>query len=141
MMCSAMNVGFPSLGPIFEAGRAVASPRQHERCPRTFPPWVSAATRLGKRGTLALTERRRGGGRPAVTGCLLVRVRETYQRWLRPCATEERDPRRQQAAAGVSHGNLDRREAGRRREELAVVAVRRVEIADEPRRVAPRRVH
>src|SRR5687768_10197192 len=36
----------PSMGPIFEAGRAVTSPRLHERGPRRFPPWVSAATEM-----------------------------------------------------------------------------------------------
>ncbi len=72
---------------------------------------------------------------------LLVRVRQLDQRRFRPCAAEERDPSRQQAAPRVTHRHLNRRKARRRRKELAVVAVRCVEIANQPRRIAPRRVN
>src|SRR4051794_37660378 len=68
---------------------------------------------------------------------LLVPVRELDQRRLAPRQTEDRHPRRERTTARVAHGNADRRKARGGREELAVIAARRIEIADQSRDVAP----
>src|SRR5262245_29753602 len=79
-------------------------------------------------------------GRPPVVGRLLVREGEPQERFLAPRAAEELQAGRQTVAARVTHRDGDRGKAGARREELVVVAARRIEIANEPRRVAPRRI-
>src|SRR6185312_13002223 len=77
----------------------------------------------------------------AVMRGLLVSVRERDEPALAPRASEERHAGREPAAAGVAHRHGDRGESGARREYLAVVAGGRVEVADEPRWIAPRRIH
>src|SRR5205085_822814 len=47
----------------------------------------------------------------------------------------------QRAAARVAHWNIDGRKSRGRRKELAVVAMRRVEIADQSRWIAPGWIH
>ena len=70
---------------------------------------------------------------------LFIPVREREQRRLRPGAAYEGKSGWQHLAR-VAHRHGDRREAGGRREELAVVAVRRVQVADQAGRVAPGRI-
>src|SRR5579872_5906195 len=84
-------------------------------------------------------ERRSRGGRTPMVGRLLVRVREAEERRFAPRASEKLEAGGQRAPGGA-HRHGDRGKAGARREQLVVVAARRVEIADETRRVAPRRV-
>src|SRR6185503_14483980 len=72
---------------------------------------------------------------------LFVCVRERDEAGFVPGAAEERDSRRQRVVARVAHGHVDGREAGRRREELAVVAMGRVQVPDQPWRVAPGWIH
>jgi hypothetical protein len=69
---------------------------------------------------------------------LLIRVGDPQQQRLRPGAPVNRHSHRQQTAASVSHRDVDRRESGGGGEELAVVAGRRVQVADQARRIAPR---
>src|SRR5205823_5922522 len=99
---------------------------------------------LAPPGETPLPERWRRHGRSTVVRCLFVRVSETEQRRLASRAAEELEARRQpgvpnarsvrvgveRAAAGIAHRHRDRREAGARREQLVVVAARRVEFAD-----------
>src|SRR4051812_31752209 len=73
-------------------------------------------------------------------GGLLVRVGHPNQRRFVPWPSEDRQSRRKSLSSRVTHGDVDRWKAGRRREDLTVVSVRRIQIADQPWRVAPRRV-
>src|SRR5262245_45592513 len=76
-----------------------------------------------------------------MTRRLLVGVGKLEERSLRPGAAVEGHAGGKRAATAEAHGDIDRREARGRREELAVVPVRRVEVADQARRIAPGRIH
>src|SRR5687768_3093859 len=76
----------------------------------------------------------------AVTRGLLVGIREFDQRRFRKGPSKKCHARRQDRAR-VTHWHLDRWKASHGREKLAVVAMRRVEIADQSRWIAPRRIH
>src|SRR6516165_891836 len=71
-----------------------------------------------------------------VPGRLLVTVADTDQNRLAPRPAQNLKAGRQ-VSAHETHRNGHRRKPGRRRNAGAVVAVRRVEIADQPRRVIP----
>src|SRR6185503_9591744 len=86
---------------------------------------------------LSSPERRRRRRRATMVSGLFVRIGEADERRLAPRPAEQLQPGRQRIAAGIAHRDRDRGKPGARREELAVVAARRVEIADEPRRIAP----
>src|SRR5712671_3380944 len=77
--------------------------------------------------------------RTPVSGRLLVRVTDLDQCWLAPGSAEHLKAGRQ-GPTHESHRDVDRRKPGRRRNPWAVVAVRRVEITDQTRRVVPRRI-
>src|SRR6266545_970668 len=72
---------------------------------------------------------------------LLVRVGEREQRRLAPGAAEELESRRQRVPPRISHRDGNGGKACARREQLIVVATRRVEVSDQSGRVAPRRVN
>src|SRR5437660_1511951 len=93
------------------------------------PPWWGVFI-------LPLTKWRCGRRRMTMAGGLLVRVGQADERRFAPCPSEELQSDRQRAAR-IPHRNRDCRESGARREELVVVAGRRIQIPDEPRRVAP----
>ena len=71
---------------------------------------------------------------------LLVGVGKPKQRGFAPGAAEKLQSRRQRVVPRVAHRHGNRGEAGARREHLVVVASRRIQIANQPRRIAPRRV-
>src|SRR5262245_30063784 len=71
---------------------------------------------------------------------LLVRVGEPDERRLAPRTAEQGEPGGEHAPAKVPHGYVDGGEARGRREQLAVVAVGRVQVTDEPGWVAPGRI-
>src|SRR5262249_60988270 len=75
----------------------------------------------------------------AMPGCLFITVRDPDQRRLAPCAAEDLKPN-WQAVAHEPHWNGDRGKASRGRQARAVVAMRRVKIADHARRKGPRRI-
>ena len=85
-------------------------------------------------------QRRRRGRRAPVMRRLLVAVRQREERPFTPRPAEARDPRRQRASPRVTHRHVDRRETLSSAKRTGLVAVRRVEVANEPRRVAPRGV-
>src|SRR5690242_16220830 len=68
---------------------------------------------------------------------LLVGVGKLDQRWFAPRTTEDRHARGKRAT-GVAHRDVDRRPPRRRRKDLTIVAVRRVHVANETGRIAPR---
>src|SRR5215467_12490147 len=70
--------------------------------------------------------------------CLLIAVHDLDQSRLAPCAAKDLKPN-WQALAHESHGNGDGGKAGRGRQAGAVVAMRRVEIANHARRKGPSR--
>src|SRR5262245_27773609 len=70
---------------------------------------------------------------------LLVAIGNLEQRLLAPWASKNLEPGRQRTA-GKAHRHRQGREAGRWREAIAVVSVRAVEVADQPRRIVPGRV-
>ena len=78
--------------------------------------------------------------RTAMVRGLFVGVGELEQGRLAPRTAEELQAGGQRVAARVAHRHGDRREAGARREQLAVVAAGRIQVADQARRVAPGRV-
>src|SRR5215475_9394589 len=72
-------------------------------------------------------------------GRLFVRVYEPDQIRLAERPSQKCQTSRQRAV-GESHRNSDRGESGLRREHLAVVARRALQVADLTRRIAPRRI-
>src|SRR5262249_29872748 len=103
---------------------------------RRLIPWDKAE--LPPYATIS-RQRWRARRRTAMTGRLLVAVGDLEQRWLTPRPTKNLQPGRQRAMR-ESHRHGHRRESGRRREAIAVVAVRTVEVADQARRIVPCRV-
>ena len=75
-----------------------------------------------------------------MVGRLLVCEGETEEPRLVPRPPEELQARRQSVSAREAHRDGNCRKAGARRKELVVVAARRVEVADETRRIAPGRI-
>lgn len=71
---------------------------------------------------------------------LFVGISKLDQLRLRPGAPVNRHSRGKRAAARIAHWHINRREAGGGRIELAIISVRRVHIADQPRRIAPCRI-
>src|SRR5256885_2140444 len=71
---------------------------------------------------------------------LLVGVREFEKLRLTPRSAKNGHARRKRVVAGVTHRNRDGRPTGGGREDLRVVAGGRGHVADETRRIAPRRV-
>src|SRR5260221_14360017 len=71
---------------------------------------------------------------------LLVGVGKLEERLFRPGAAVEGHARREDAAAGKAHRDVEGGEARGWREELAVVSVGRIEVADQPRGIAPGRI-
>ena len=71
---------------------------------------------------------------------LLERIRQLDQSGFRPCTAEESYSGRK-LAANEAHWNADRRESGPGGQRLTVIAGRRIEIADKPRRIVPRWIH
>src|ERR1700757_5135535 len=111
---------------------------RHARITRT-----AISPRLAMRILRTMTYRRTilsEHGRSTVVRGLLVRVRELEEARLAPGAAEELEAGGQRAIVRVAHRYGDRRKAGARRKELVVVAAGRVEVPDEARRVAPRRI-
>ena len=68
---------------------------------------------------------------------LLEIVRKPDQRSLTPGATEKRDPGWQRVVDRVAHRHRNGRETGAWGKQLAVVAVRCIEVTDESRWIAP----
>src|SRR6516165_10624161 len=119
---------------------------QHEKHGISWP-WTrcpSSSARQCRNGepcTKPLAGRGSGQWRGArrrmpVPGSLLVTVADTDQNRLAPRPAQNLKAGRQ-VSAHETHRNGHRRKPGRRRNAWAVVAVRRVEIADQPRRVIP----
>jgi len=75
-----------------------------------------------------------------VVSRLLVSIRQTQERCFAPGTPEKLHAGRQQAASGKAHGHCNGGKSGAGSKQLIVVAVGSVEIADEPRRIAPCRV-
>ena len=71
---------------------------------------------------------------------LLKSVPQSDQRRFAPRAAKERYAGRQHPVTCIPHWDGNSREARRGREELTVVTMRRVQVADQPRRVAPCRI-
>ena len=84
-------------------------------------------------------QRRRACWWAAVPGGLFVSVTDPDQGRLAPGSTKNLQPGRQ-CPMGKSHWDGHSRKARRRRKSIAVVAVRRIEVANEPRRIIPRRI-
>src|SRR6186713_2639255 len=82
-------------------------------------------------------QRRCGVRRSSMTTRLFIRICESKKCRFAPGAPEELKTCRQAVAGCVAHRDGNRRISGRGCQELVVVAVRRVEVADQPRRVAP----
>src|SRR6267154_2561337 len=76
-------------------------------------------------------QRRCALGRPPVARSLFVAVGNLEQRRFTPWASKNLQTGRQ-GAADKSHRHRHGRKASRRREAVAVVAVRAVEVADQP---------
>src|SRR5258708_6890019 len=91
-------------------------------------------------GSRRCGERWRACRRTPVSGRLLVGVTDLEQCRLAPGSPEDLEAGRQ-GPARESHRDGDRRKPGRRRNPRAVVAVRGSEIADQSRRVVPRRIN
>src|SRR5262249_62419079 len=72
-------------------------------------------------------------------GRLLVSVDELDQIRLAEPPSQKRKTSRQRAV-GESHRNSDRGESGLRREHLAIITRRALQVADLTRRIAPRRI-
>src|SRR6516162_1257569 len=89
---------------------------------------------------LILLEGRGRRRRAAMMRCLLVRVCQLEECRFAPGTAEQLKAGRQRPATGKAHRYRDRGKTGAGCEELAVVAAWRVQIANEPRRIAPRRV-
>ena len=71
---------------------------------------------------------------------LFVSIGDLQQRRLRPRTPINAHARGKRAPASKTHGDIDGRETRGRRVELAIITCRRVEIADQTRRIAPRRI-
>src|ERR1700722_7969583 len=72
---------------------------------------------------------------------LFVRKRNLQQRRLRLCTPIDGHADGKRAPASESHRNIDSRESRSWRVELAVITRGTVEVTDEPRRIAPRRIN
>ena len=112
-----------------------------EAAVRHLAPFTVFAVRSRLGAQPSVPDWRRTRRRSPMPRRLLVRVRELDQHGLTPRSAEDRHAGGQHAATRETHRDVDRRKARRRREQLTVVACWCVQVTNETRRIAPRRIH